>query len=362
MKGKALIPLVLGLAVGLLAVKFLVDSLKKAQAANQNSKIVSVVRARQDIESSEEITPEMVELIEVADNLFAPEGERITELEGENGVIGRVAEKAIPSGVPILKSMLSPPGTQPGIEGRIPSGYGAFGVKISEDTSAGYQIKPGSYVDVVVVMDIRTGNRREQETFSDIILEMVEVAAVGRDQSNEQGGGGGKVKPAKSATLIVPKNEIPKLHIAATRGKVSLLLRGGEDVGRDKAREIHKKPNPNLARLMDIINGKNEPEVKEDPSEGWIANFMANQARDKAARGMQNEVQPHQVVIFRGPGSGQLEQGKTERLTFESKDSPKLIEVRTGGPTKAQNSMNRTSGNSGASMSDFQKNDSNSAE
>lgn len=364
MKGKALIPLVLGLAVGLLAVKFLVDSLKKAQAANQNSKIVTVVRARQDIDATDEIKPEMVELIEVTDNLFAPEGDRITELEGENGVIGRVAGKAIPTGVPILKSMLSPKGTQAGITGRIPAGYGAYGMKISEDSAAGYQIKPGDFVDVVVSMEIRTGNRREQETFSDIILELVEVAAVGRDQSNEQGGGGGKVKPAKSATLIVPKNEIPKLHIAATRGKVSLLLRGGEDVSREKAAAHHAKgPNPNLARLIDIINGRTEPEVEEQPSENWMANFLAQQKQQQVAQRSQKEELPHQVLIFRGPGTEQNGQGKTERLLFESDHSHNLIEVRQGGPTPASNRMRNNGGSSssGASMDDF-SNGNNSAE
>ncbi|MBI4718719.1 MAG: hypothetical protein HY763_13005, partial [Planctomycetes bacterium] len=105
MKGKAIIPLALGLAVGLLAVKLLVDFVKKAQASGSERQTVSVVRAKQDIAELQEITTELVEVVETTENQFLPAADRISKLEE---VVGRVAAKAIPQKLPVLKSLLAP--------------------------------------------------------------------------------------------------------------------------------------------------------------------------------------------------------------------------------------------------------------
>ena len=64
MKSKAIIPLILGLAVGIATVKLAINTIRKAQAGNQPADIVSTVRAKQDIDPYKVITAEMVELIE----------------------------------------------------------------------------------------------------------------------------------------------------------------------------------------------------------------------------------------------------------------------------------------------------------
>ena len=111
MKGRAIIPLVLGLCVGLVAVKYLVNTLQNAKGSSGDSQTISVVRATQDLDSYQEITAEFVELVETTDDTFAPSQERITSLED---VIGRVTAKAIPERAPILLSMLAPPDTPAG--------------------------------------------------------------------------------------------------------------------------------------------------------------------------------------------------------------------------------------------------------
>src|SRR3990172_1430242 len=180
MSRKAIIPLVLGLGIGLLAVKFVVESIQKAQASNASGKGVTAVRAKQDIEAHEEISKEMVETVETADNLFAPQNDRIEKIER---AIGRVAAKPIPRSAPVLLSMLAPVGTKPGMVGRIPAGYRAVSVKIDEVTAAGYQIQPGDWVDVIVGMDIDSGNNRKKETIAEVILQHVQVVAVGQGTS-----------------------------------------------------------------------------------------------------------------------------------------------------------------------------------
>ena len=108
MKRKAIIPLVLGLGIGLLTVKLAVDAIKKAQAAGESRKTIHAVRAREDIGSYQEITPEMVELIEIAESDMTPVHERIDSIEG---VVGRVTRKSVPQYAAVLNSMLAPEGT-----------------------------------------------------------------------------------------------------------------------------------------------------------------------------------------------------------------------------------------------------------
>ena len=226
MKGKAIIPLVLGLCVGLVAVKYLFDTLQKAKGANADRQLTSLVRARQDIDSLELLTPDKLEVIEIRDSSLAPAHELISSLDV---ALGRVTAKAIPQHSPVLQSMLAAEGTPAGMVGRIPPGFRAVSVKIDEVTGVAYQLKPGDWVDVIVVMDVDTGRARNKETIAEVILEHVQVAAIGQATNQPQTDVGAQVKPAKSATLLVPEEDVPKLHLVQTRGKITLSMRGEDD-------------------------------------------------------------------------------------------------------------------------------------
>lgn len=226
MRAKAIIPLALGLGVGLFAVKFLVDFVKRAQGSNVEVQMVQIVRATQDISSFVEIRPEFVELVETTENSFISSQERIGSLED---VVGRVTGKAIPQHSPILNSMLAPEGTASGTKGKILPGYRAVSVKIDEVSGVAYQISPDDWVDVIVVMDVTTGARGgRKDTIAEVILQHVKVLAIGRGDAGQASGG--TTRAAKSATLLVAEQDVPKLHLAGTRGKITLSMRGDDDV------------------------------------------------------------------------------------------------------------------------------------
>ena len=77
MKGKAVIPLILGLGIGLVAVKYGVDTIKRAQGSRTAPELVLVVQALEDIGDAVEITAEMVSSVETAPSAFVPVLERI---------------------------------------------------------------------------------------------------------------------------------------------------------------------------------------------------------------------------------------------------------------------------------------------
>lgn len=344
MKRKAIIPLVLGLGIGLFTVKLAVDTIRKAQAEGRTVQTIKVVRATQDIRSYEEITAEMVEVVETVENSLVPASDRF---ESTDLVVKRVAKKAIPERSPVLASMLAPEGTRPGLIGRIPPDFRAVSVKIDEVTGVAYQIKPGDWVDVCVVMDIDAASGRGKDTISEIILQNVQVAAIGRTTDVDATAKGTKVKPAKSATLFIRDRDVPKLHLASTRGKISLAMRGDDrnvtraparanmgDVVSGLSRLASTQPTGDVPLWMKAL-GFGRDESGSSKSDGTPQIGVDPQAGPEA-----KPAPTHTIMIVRNSFSrGKDEGAKVERVTFENADSPNIVEVSQGPPTRASATM-----------------------
>lgn len=315
MNRKAAIPLVAGLAVGLVAVKLIMDVVKKAQGSQTAQAKITLVQAKQDIKAYEKIKPEMVHSIETTDSILAPQAERMATLDV---VVGRVAAKAIPQNAPVLKSMLAPEGTPEGIEGRIPPGYRAVAVKIDEATSAGYNLQPGDWVDVIVVMDVDTGVRGKKDTLAEVILQRVQIAAIGQGSNEPAEGSGQKSKPAKSATILVKQEDAPKLHLAGTRGKITLVLRGSDDKADDAPSTAFG--NEFMSRFNQFASAVAAPSPAPTPEPV------------EAAKPAKAEPPPHMVMVYRGTAHGNTP-ASAERVIFESAQSWRLVEQGLGTPT-----------------------------
>ncbi len=336
MKGKAIIPLVLGLCVGLVAVKLLVDTLKKAQASG-GGKAITAVRAKQDIDAFAVITAEMVELVQTSDSKFAPTQERMDKLES---VIGRVTGKSIPQHAPVLSSMLAPEGTASGMVGRIPMGFRAVSVEIDEVSGVAYQLKPNDWVDVIVVMDIDSGNaRRKKKTVAEVILQHVQVAAIGQATTGKPGEGASKVKAAKSATLLIPEEDVPKLHLAGTRGKLTLAMRGD-----DTTIVAH----PATADSDALLKNNELETVVEQPQQPSTATILQQLQQHQLALSQQARPEPevtmpHAVTLCRGSAI-QGVPTVIQQMFFESKDSPRLISMSDGPVNSGEQMMNSRRG------------------
>lgn len=318
MKGKAIIPLVLGLAVGLVAVRFLVDAVKKAQGANSEKQTITLVRAKHDIEAFSLLTDDMIEEVQTTDAGLVPATERLTSKE-DLVKERRVVAKPVAQNTPLLKSMLAPPGTEPGLKGRIKEGFRAVSVKIDEVSGVAYQLKPGDYVDVIAVMDVQSPGSRKKQTIAETILQNIEVLAIGQETGGTTGGTDSTVKPAKSATLAVPEEEAPKLHLASTKGKITLSMRG-EDSSVAKV-EVVGEEVFDYAKLLGLIPKEDQGTAPPQPESIPVP--------------VAEPPPPHGLVIFYG--STDQKGNKIERLTFENAHSRTIIGVgdgpvdRTGG-------------------------------
>ena len=303
MKGKAIIPLVLGLGIGIFAVKMTVDMVKKAKGAQGD--MVPVVRAKVDIGATVEINEPMLDVTYVPETL-APK----LAFRDVKELIGRVSAQTIPAGSPIVPTSLAPKGTLPGLAARIKEGYRAVAVKVDEQIGVAGWVKPGSRVDVVAMLQTRTNGR--QETTSRVILQNVEVLAVGQDAGTT---GDTAASLTKSVTLLVKPDQVPKLHLAATKGTLRLAMRNQADdmssveeegltdnellgVEDTPAQPKDKKPGF-LAGLFGKL-GKDDP----DATDKTLATLMAAKYAQQAAA---QQTQPTWAVeVLSGPKSYQV--------------------------------------------------------
>lgn len=222
MKSKAIIPLVLGVCVGGIAIKLVLNVVANAQGASQANMAKCAV-AKVDIGFAEEITLEKLVLKDwPRDSLPEQHFENLEELQN------RVTNMYIPKDVPIYPTMLAQAGTPPGIQTLIKPGYRAVSVGIDEVTGVAYQLMPGDRVDVISLVERRRRDGRT-DSISRVILQNVEIAAVGRALHGGKPGDAPK-SVARSVTLLLKPEEVTKLHLAqSNRGKISLALRGNAD-------------------------------------------------------------------------------------------------------------------------------------
>lgn len=225
MNAKALIPLIAGLGIAGLAAKLGLDFLKNAEG--KPAKTVRLWTPVEDIKRGLAIDKSMLRPLP-----FPADGVPQGALTDVDRIVGRVPHTGAPAGVPILNSMLLPPGAVPGVQ--VPPGLRAVALRIDESSGVDYHLEPGCHVDVVGLFTIRRKNR--QETIARTVLENVEVAAVGQrlspstpSPSDEDKKSSRRERPARAVTLLVKPQDVPMLHLAEQRGKIKLSMRGTRD-------------------------------------------------------------------------------------------------------------------------------------
>lgn len=236
MNVKAVVPLVAGIGIAGLAAKLGFDYVKKAGAA---PKMVQLWTPTQDVSRGTMIAESLLQPLSFPANAV-PKG----ALTDPKKIVGRVPHTGAPAGLPLLDSMLLPPGARPGI--RVPDGLRAAAVKVDESSGVDNHLQPGDRVDVIGYFSTRRDNKTQITART--ILENVEVAAVGArispdaptpKESEEKSKSGktnaSKEKPARAVTLLVKPQQIPTLHLAEQRGKIKLAMRGvaDESLGRE---------------------------------------------------------------------------------------------------------------------------------
>jgi pilus assembly protein CpaB len=223
--------LVGALLFGLLAAVSVSRYLSSAQAYTKNLTRVAVAKVA--IPVGTKIIAEQVMIVQ-----FPKESTPDGTFEEPEKLVGRVAVTNIAPREPITETRLAPEGTAGGLSAVIPEGYRAMTVKVDDVVGISGFIMPGTLVDVVVVIDPQE-KAGMQDPISKIVLQNIKVLANGQniDQPESQR----EANSVKAVTLLVLPEQAEKLALAASEGKLQLVMRNSIDQGDEQTKGINKR-------------------------------------------------------------------------------------------------------------------------
>jgi pilus assembly protein CpaB len=225
------IVLVGALIFGVLAAVSVSRYLSSAQAYTKNLNKVAVAKVA--IPLGSKIIAEQIMVVQ-----FPKESTPDGAFDSAEKLAGRVAVVNIAPREPITEARLAAEGTAAGLSAIIPEGYRAMTVKVDDAAGISGFIQPGTLVDVVVTIDPGEG-AVSKDKISKIVLQNIKVLANGQNidkPENER-----EANSVKAVTLQVLPEEAEKLALAATEGKLQLVMRSQIDQNNEETPGIDKR-------------------------------------------------------------------------------------------------------------------------
>jgi pilus assembly protein CpaB len=258
------------LVFGLLAAVSVTRYLSSAQAYTRSLNRVAVAKVA--IPLGTKIIPEQVMLVQ-----FPAESTPDGAFESVEKLTGRVAVMNIAPREPITEARLAPAGTAGGLSAVIPEGYRAMTVKVDDVVGISGFIMPGTLVDVVVVID-PAEKAGMQDPISKIVLQNIKVLANGQNIDKPESER--EANSVKAVTLLVRPEQAEKLALAASEGKLQLVMRNSIDQGDEQTSGINKRK---------LLGGE---QAKPQPEPGSLKSEQSNPNPKPARRRVHTEPIP----------------------------------------------------------------------
>ncbi|SJZ44575.1 Flp pilus assembly protein CpaB [Selenihalanaerobacter shriftii] len=275
--------LIIAILLGLITsgtVYFMMDN---AQQKPVKKPQISVVIAKQDIQSRETIKESMVQIKKVPKEMMHPQAfKKISE------VVGQPVLKKIIAGEQVLKPrILNKKQLSSELAFNLDDHQRAVTIAINEVIGVAGFLTPGDYVDIVGVFSNNSGD----QTLSKTILQNIKVLAVAQDMVNDENQ---KPKVTKSITLAVDLDNAEKLILADAKGDIRLALRSVQNQSREVSSgvELDEMLGQKLGRDESTSEVTNrESKAKEPkPVEPKIVKKTSKQNSDKEVKGEKVEV------------------------------------------------------------------------
>jgi pilus assembly protein CpaB len=146
-------------------------------------------------------------------------------------VVGRANITALAENEPVLEAKLAPKESGAGLSSTIPEGMRALSVAVNEVIGVAGFVIPGTTVDVLV-----TGRATGvADNITRTILEDVRVLAAGQKIEQDRDG---KPQTVAVITLLLSPDDVTKLTMASTQGRIQLALRNTVDTKKTEPKAV----------------------------------------------------------------------------------------------------------------------------
>ena len=234
MRNKRILFVLFGAAAfGLVAAVAVSRYLSNAQALTRDMR--KVVVAKVDVPLGTELVGEQLSTVQMPTDA-TPDG----AFEDADKLVGRVVTVQIAAREPVTDFKLAPEGSAAGLSAVIPEGYRAMTVKVDDVVGVAGFARPGSLVDVVVVIQPTDNTTGGSGPISKIVLQNIKVLASGQNIDQPKNGDR-DAQQVKAVTLQVTPEEAEKLALASTEGKLQLVMRNSIDQDDEQTRGVDKR-------------------------------------------------------------------------------------------------------------------------
>lgn len=194
----------------------------KAGATQENGQTFAIVVAAKALPAGQAITSESVRVMQLPIN---PAG----AFRDASAVAGRVPALDLGEGTPLTEGQLVS-----GLALRVGEGERAVAVKADEVMGVGNKIRPGDFVDVFFVL--KADSKEIDRSQARLLLARKRVLAFGSasvDAQPSKAGDGAapqqRADIARTAVLAIPIEEVNRLAVGETAGRLLLALRNPAD-------------------------------------------------------------------------------------------------------------------------------------
>ncbi len=302
MRTSTIVQLVVGLTAGVVAVWVGLRLVENAKGGRAQPTAVAVVVASSEIPYGKQITSDMLETVHFG-SFPLPE-----HFESVESVAGRVTATKIVRGTPILANMLASPGTPPGAQYQITSGFRAEPVLVKPQYVL--DLDPGDRVDVLYSPNESLGRGRSVRK-TETILQNISVFSVGDRRIGAEAvtDGGDDDRAGRRSVaavdrfhgsvpvkLLVPIRDVQTLREAHLNGTIELSKRaaGDDTIYELKKPEVEEpppavavappvvkqlapvEPMTHPARTVKIFEGRESPRTVEFPDSEGKAGIVSN--------------------------------------------------------------------------------------
>src|ERR1700753_3912059 len=220
-------------AFGLVAAVAVSHYLSNAQALTRDMR--KVVVAKVDVPLGSKLVAEQLTTAQVPGDA-TPDG----AFDSTDKIVGRVVTVNIAAREPVTDFKLAPEGSAAGLSAVIPEGYRAMTVKVDDVVGVAGFARPGSLVDVVVVIQPSGDRTSDQGPISKIVLQNIKVLASGQNIDQPKNDDR-EAQQVKAVTLQVTPEEAEKLALASSEGKLQLVMRNSVDQDDEKTNGVDKR-------------------------------------------------------------------------------------------------------------------------
>jgi pilus assembly protein CpaB len=279
-------PFIIALAFGLIAVALVYFYIKKVEGnqTTQQTPMVKVVRATENIPPRTNITENMLEEIEIPENMVT--ADTVTESEE---ILGQVSVTAIYQNQILMNPMFKGETELQDPSRMLDEGNRAITVGVSEVSGLGGNLMPGDNVDVLCTI---LSNEEVGVASTFTVLRDIQVMAVGQDigftgDETEQTAG-----VSKSVTLEVNPSDAEILTLASEVGSVRLALRNPNDQFSPStsgtALTEFTKYTPTRQDLLDMAQQQRQMETDAQQAELQRLQVLAQMRGASTTSDMQN--------------------------------------------------------------------------